>query len=150
VPIPIEQRITAVIFSLVLLLVIIQLIRKHRLREEYSLVWLAASLGILFFSIFGGFATLLARLFAVSYPPTLFLVGGILFALVVLLSQSVVLSTQSNRVRDLTQHLALLEWKLHQLEKDHQPGDPETSDTSNNGQPITHQASFDGLEIDHD
>jgi len=117
-PIPIEQRITAVIFSLVLLTVIVQLIRKHRLREEYSLVWLAASLGILFFSIFGGFAKLLATLFAVSYAPTLFLVFGLLFALVVLLSQSVALSTQSNRVRDLAQHIALLEWQLRQLAKD--------------------------------
>ena len=51
-PIPIEQRITAIIFSLVLLLVIVQLIRKHRLREEHALIWLAASLGIFFFSVF--------------------------------------------------------------------------------------------------
>jgi predicted AlkP superfamily phosphohydrolase/phosphomutase len=117
-PIPIEQRIVAIIISFSLLLVIVQLIRKHKLREEYALIWLAASLGIFFFSVFGGFARLLASLFAVSYTPTLFLVLGLLFALVVLVSQTVALSTQSNRVRDLAQHIALLEWQVRQLAKD--------------------------------
>ena len=132
-PIPVEQRITAVIFSFALLLVIVQLIRKHRLREEYSLVWLAAAIGILFFSLFGGFATLLANLFAVSYAPTLFLVFGLLFALGVLLSQSVALSTQSNRLRDLAPHVALLEWQLRQNAKDGpHSGQP---DAGENGRP---------------
>jgi len=117
-PIPIEQRIVAIVISLTLLLVIVQLIRKHKLREEYALIWLAAGLGIFFFSIFGGFAKLLASLFAVSYTPTLFLVLGLLFALVVLVSQTVALSTQSNRVRDLAQHMALLEWQVRLLAKD--------------------------------
>ena len=117
-PIPIEQRFVAIIISLTLLLVIVQLIRKHKLREEHALIWLAASLGILFFSVFGGFARILASLFAVSYTPTLFLVLGLLFALVVLLSQTVALSTQSNRVRDLAQHIALLEWHVRRLEED--------------------------------
>jgi predicted AlkP superfamily phosphohydrolase/phosphomutase len=122
-PIPIEQRFVAIIISLTLLLVIVQLIRKHKLREEHALIWLAASLGIFFFSVFGGFARILASLFAVSYTPTLFLVLGLLFALVVLLSQTVALSTQSNRVRDLAQHIALLEWHVRRLEE----GEAETA-----------------------
>jgi len=140
-PIPIEQRITAVIFSLALLLVTVQLIRKHRLREEYSLIWLAASLGILFFSLFGGLAKLLATLFAVAYAPTLFLVFGLLFALVVLLSQSVALSAQSNRVRDLAQHIALLEWQLRQVAKgQRETGQPEAAQTTEDVQIITDQS----------
>jgi len=139
-PIPIEQRITAIIFSLVLLLVIVQLIRKHRLREEHALIWLAASLGIFFFSVFGGLANILASLFAVSYAPTLFLVFGLLFALAVLLSQTVSLSAQSNRLRDLAQHIALLEWQVRQLAKDHSKADASESDgTSEDSQPMTPQ-----------
>lgn len=136
-PIPIEQRITAIIVSLILLVVITQLVRKHKLREEYSLVWLAAGLGILLLSMFSGLADLLATLFAVSYQPTLFLVFGLLFALIVLLSQSVALSTQSNRLRDLTQHTALLEWQLGQLKKLLPAGNPTASNASKNGRSIT-------------
>jgi hypothetical protein len=97
--------------------VIIQLIRKHKLREEYALVWLAASLLIVIFSIFGDLVNLLATFFAVTYAPTLILVLGLLFALVVLLSQSVMLSTQAKCIRDLAQNLALLEWRLRQYEQ---------------------------------
>lgn len=99
-----------------LLLVTVQLIRKHRLREEYALVWLAASATIVILSIFGGLVSFLATSFAVSYAPTLILVLGLLFALVVMLSQSVVLSTQARCIRDLAQNVTLLEWRLRQFE----------------------------------
>ena len=116
--IPLAQRVIAIIFSLALVLVTVQLIRKHRLREEYALVWFAASIVILLLSIFGELVSDLAALFSVSYSPTLVLVMGLLFALVVLLSQSVIISTQANQLRDLAQQVALLEWRLHQLESD--------------------------------
>lgn len=114
--IPLPQRITAFIFSLSLILIIIQLIRKHKLREEYAFSWLAISLVIFVFSLFGELVNGLANFFDVTYPPTLILVLGLLFALMVLLSQSVVLSAQANQLRELTQHLAILEWRLQQLE----------------------------------
>jgi predicted AlkP superfamily phosphohydrolase/phosphomutase len=114
--IPLEQRLVAVAFSVTLLVVTIQLIRRRRLREEYALVWLAASIAILVFSIFGGALSLLAASFAVTYAPTLVLVGGLLFALVVLLAQSVTISNQADRQRDLVQHMALMEWRMGQLE----------------------------------
>lgn len=81
-----------------------------------------ANLSIVLLSIFGGLVTLLANLFAVTYAPTLILVLGLLFALVVLFSQSVVVSSQAKCIRDLAQNIALLEWRLRQLEK----GDPAT------------------------
>lgn len=96
----------------------IQLIRKHRLREEYALGWLVASLTILLLSLFGDLVAFLSSLFAVSYPPTLILVLGLLFTLMILLSQSVVLSTQANHIRDLAQSVAILEWRLRQYEKE--------------------------------
>ena len=138
--IPIEQRVTAIIFSLILVLVTVQLIRKHRLREEYALVWLVASLVILILSVFGGIVNFLAALFAVSYAPTLILVLGLLFVLVILLSQSVTLSTHANRVRDLAQYIALLEWRLRQLEQDQPPVTVlEANPTDNGSQPVTGQ-----------
>ncbi|MCB0076197.1 MAG: DUF2304 domain-containing protein [Anaerolineales bacterium] len=111
--------------SLLLLIVTIQLVRKHRLREEYALLWLGASALIFLFSLFGGLVNRLARLFDVSYPPTLMLTFGLLFALVVLLSQSVLLSAQANRIRDLAQAHALLELRLRQLEPPTVAGPPE-------------------------
>src|SRR5689334_17493220 len=114
-PIPLEQKVVAVLFSLSLLLVTFQLIRKHKLREQYALVWFAASLAIFLFSVFDPLLAYLARLFAVKYAPTLILVFGILFCVVLLLAQTVMLSVQANRIRDLAQTIGLLEWRLRQM-----------------------------------
>lgn len=114
--IPFVQQAIAILFSALLLLVIIQLIRQHRLREEYALVWLFAGVTIVVLSLFGGLVGLMASLVDVTYPPTLIFVAGLLFALVIILSQSVTISGQADRLRDLAQTTALLEHRLRLLE----------------------------------
>lgn len=101
----------------------VHLIRKHKLREEYALLWLAASVTIFLFSVFGGLVNRIAAFFSVSYSPTLVLVAGLLFVLVLLLSQSVVLSKQADSNRDLVQTVALLEFRLRELEETVHPAD---------------------------
>ena len=121
------------LFSLILLLVTLQLIRRHKLREEYALVWLAASFAIFLFSIFDQLLAYLALLFAVKYAPTIILVFGILFCVVLLLAQTVMLSVQANRIRDLAQTIGILEWRLHALEDQPLP-EEQTTQYSENGQ----------------
>jgi hypothetical protein len=119
---PLIQRIVAVLFSTGLLVLIVQLIRTRRLREEYALIWLAAGVTIFVLSVFSGLVNRLAGLLHVSYPPTLILVAGLLFALVILLLQSVAISTQADRLRDLAQYVALLELRLAAPEAERKPG----------------------------
>jgi hypothetical protein len=107
--IPMIQRLVALVVSVGLLALIIQLIRTRRLREDYALIWLAAGVTIVVLSVFGGLVGWLAGLLRVSYPPTLIFVAGLLVGVVILLSQSVAGSTQADRLRDLAQALALLE-----------------------------------------
>lgn len=115
--IPIIQRLVAILVSLILLLVTIQLIRKHKLREEYALLWLLATVTILILSIFGNIVGSLARFLNIAYSPTLPLVAGLIFSLAVLLSLSVALSNQANQNRDLAQEMALMEFRLRELER---------------------------------
>jgi len=97
--------------------VTLQLIRKHKLREEYALVWFAASMAIFIFSVFDGLIRTIAAQFDVTYAPTLILVIGLLFCIVMLLAQTVMLSTQANRIRDLAQFVAMLDSRLDQTER---------------------------------
>lgn len=97
-------------------MVTVQFVRKRKLREEYALLWLAASGAILTLSLFGGISLFLASLFGVSYPPTLILVFGLLFSLAILMSHSVVMTGLSDRVRDLAQAMTLLEWQVRQVQ----------------------------------
>ena len=130
--IPLEQRLIAVLFSLVLVLVTIQLIRKNRLREEYALIWLGASLVIFLLSLFGELVASLASILSISYSPTLVLVAGLLFALVLLLSQSVVISSQADQLRDLAQNLAIMEWRLRNVETARSQEQTRSSDSALN------------------
>jgi predicted AlkP superfamily phosphohydrolase/phosphomutase len=116
-PIPVEQQIMGTLFSVGLLVLTIHLIRKHKLREEYALIWFGASLAIFLLAVVDPLVGWLARVFVVSYAPTLVLAFGILFCVVVLLSQTVTISSQANRIRDLAQTVAMLEWRLHQMER---------------------------------
>jgi|GEM_PF-1786991 len=114
--IPISQQIIALLYSLTLLLVTIQLIRKHKLREQYALVWLGATAIIFILAISDGLVTMMASFFRVTYAPTLILVLGLLFSLAILLSQSVTISTQADHIRDLAQDMSMLEWDLQRLQ----------------------------------
>lgn len=121
--IPLEQRLVAIVFSLILFFITVQLIRKHKLREQYALVWFVISGLILLLSVFGRILPTIAERFQVSYPPVLILALGILFAITIILSQTVILSTQADRIRDLAQTTALLEFRLRQLENQPQKED---------------------------
>jgi hypothetical protein len=123
--IPLIQRLVAIAVSLILLLVTIHLIRKHKLREQYALLWLIATVAILVLSTFGGIVDRLADLFNISYSPTLPLVAGLFFALAVLLTQSVALSNQADQSRDMAQQMALLEYRLKELEGQEELAEPE-------------------------
>jgi hypothetical protein len=87
-----------------------------------------ATVAILLLSTFGGIVDSLASFFNISYSPTLPLVAGLLFALMVLLTQSVALSNQRDQSRDMAQQMALLEYRLRELEdqeKDEQSANEE-------------------------
>jgi hypothetical protein len=131
--VPIEQRIIAIVFSLAFVLLTVQLIRKHKLREAYALGWLISAFIILILSVFGRIVDIVADWFSVTYTPTLILVVGLLAALVILLLQSVVLSSQANQIRDLAQYSAILEWRLRQVEEGQRPSLKATNGQSKNG-----------------
>jgi hypothetical protein len=119
--VPIEQRAIAIVFSLAFVMLTVQLIRKNKLREAYALGWFISFFIILILSIFSGIVDVVAGWFSITYTPTLVLVIGLLAALVILLLQSVILSTQADRIRDLAQYSALLELRLRALEEKQKP-----------------------------
>ena len=104
--IPMAQHLTAILISLGLFLIVIQLIRKRHLREEYAFGWLGISLVLL-----------ILCLFTLKYPLTLLLSLGLIACMVILLHQSVILTTQADHIRDLAQNITILEWRLCQYEK---------------------------------
>ena len=112
---PLPVSIAAAIASFLLLLVVFELIRRHRLRERYALLWLATGLVLLALSLWRGGLNTIAGWFGVqSYPPAILGAVGALFILAVLLHYSTVISKLADQNVILAQKLALLEAELRE------------------------------------
>jgi hypothetical protein len=106
----IDSRLTlvAAVAVVLVLVAIVELIRRHRLQERYALLWIATGGVMLVLALWRGALHGFADLLGVAYPPSaLFMVAG-LFVLVVLLHYSTVLSRLSEQNKTLAQKIALL------------------------------------------
>ncbi len=102
--------------SILLLVFVFELIRRGRLKEEYALLWLLSGAVILIFSIFPNLLGIMSRAMGMYYLTALFVVS-FLFLLLIVLQFSTVLSRLSERNKDLTQELSILEFRFKQLDE---------------------------------
>ena len=108
-------QIVAVSISAMLLIVVLELVRRRRLREEYSFIWLACAAALLVLSLWRGLLDIAARALGVYYPPALLLLVLILFVFVASLHFAVVVSRQRQQIEALVEEIALLDAEIRQL-----------------------------------
>lgn len=102
--------------ALALMLIVLELVRRRRLQEEYSVLWLVTSAVLVVLAGSRGLLELLARLMGIYYPPSaLFVValGGVLLAA---LHFSSVVTRLGAENRLLAQDVAILRWQVQRLE----------------------------------
>jgi len=110
---PVAVSILGSLAALALVLVVLELIRRRRLRERYALLWLVTGIVLMVLSAWrSGLNTIAGWLGVRSYPPAVLFAVGILFILAVLLHYSTVISRLSDQNVVLAQRLALLEQEL--------------------------------------
>lgn len=115
---PVRVSIAAVVASVLLILVVLELIRGRRLKERYALLWLATGIVLLLLAAWRDGLNTIARWLGVgTYPPAILFAAATLFVIVVLLHYSTVLSTLSDQNTLLAQRLALLEERLAAAER---------------------------------
>jgi len=99
--------------SAALLLYILEMVRRRRLREEYSILWLSGSLVILILSVKQEWLFLLARAVGIVYPPSFLFLVGILFILLILVHFSIAISKLHQMNKKMAQEIALLKEALN-------------------------------------
>lgn len=110
---PLIVTVVGAVASVLLLAVVLELIRRRRLRERYALLWVATGLVLLALSLWRDGLNTIAGWFGITgYPPAVLFAVGTLFILLVLLHYSTVISRLSDQNTVLAQKLALLEEKL--------------------------------------
>jgi hypothetical protein len=112
-----KVQLVALIVSLIILFVIVELVRRGKLRENYSVLWICTSLVIIFFAIFRHLVDWLGKITGIYYGPSAFFLVAFLFLSLIALQFSVVISSLSQRNKNLAQEVALLKLKIEELEK---------------------------------
>ncbi len=106
-----------IIFSLIILLSVIFLVRERLIKEKYSLVWLLIGLFVFVMSVFRGLLEGFSALIGVDYAPSAFFALLIAFAYLLLLNLSVSISGLKAQNKAITQEVGLLRLRVEELEK---------------------------------
>ena len=110
-------QIVSIIGSLILLGVILELVRKKKLREEYSLLWLLTGVVVLLCALWGDLLFFLSGLLGIVYPSNAIFLVAIVFVLAIVLHFSTVISGLSEKNEKLAQELAILNLKFKELKE---------------------------------
>ncbi len=103
--------------SVVLLALVVELVRRRRLEEQYSLLWLFAAAALVALALSRNLWDKLALSVGIAYPPTALFIAGFVGMLMILLQFSVVISHLTRQNREAAQQIGLLQWKLNELEE---------------------------------
>jgi hypothetical protein len=108
----VRLQLVAIISSVLLLIVIVQLVRQERLKEGYAILWILVSLLLTVFSVWVDLLQSFASWVGVAYPPAalfLIVIGGLV---VLSLHFSLLLCRYDRRIRRLAQEHAMLKLEL--------------------------------------
>ena len=101
----------------VLLVGVLELVRRRRLLERYALLWLLSSLVLLALAIWRDALNEIANQVGVAYPPNALFIVGFGFVIWLLLHFSVAISRLNDQSKILAQRIALLEERQRNLEQ---------------------------------
>lgn len=97
-----------------LLMMVVEAVRRRRLSENYSLVWLLMVGILVVLALWREGLDLLARMIGIYYPPSALFVVGFGAVMLILFRFSMVISQLNEQNRRLAQKLAFLEWEMRQ------------------------------------
>lgn len=116
---PIRQKIFALAIGIAIFLFILEMVRRRKLREEYSWLWLLTGLGIIVLVVWYDLLVFITELIGAALPTTTLFLFGAIFLMLIALHYSIKISALTDQVRKLTQELAI----LHEEVKEHRDKD---------------------------
>ena len=115
-PVTDRVQLVAILISLVLLVTVFELVRRRKLTEEYSFLWIGCALALLGLSSSREILHTAARWLGIYYPPAILLLALIPVVFVALLYFSTVVSRQRQQIERLIQEVALLSAEVRDLQ----------------------------------
>ncbi len=119
-----QTRILAALIAVAFMLMILELIRRDRLQERFSVVWFVAGIGMLAGAIFPGLLGTVADLMGVRDTNVALFSIILLLLLGLALNFSVIMSRQAAQITRLAQERALEQAREEQARSAENGGEP--------------------------
>jgi predicted membrane protein len=121
-----KQKIAMMIICVLLFLFVLDLVRRRKLREEYSWLWLFTSAALFILVIQYSWLEFISKLIGAVLPTTTLFIGALVFLLFLAIQFSMRLSKLTDQVKNLVQENALMKEKIEEMSRDVEPRSPVT------------------------
>lgn len=108
-------QLVVIVSGLFLLGLVLEMVRRRKLREEYSWLWLLTATGYMAVALFPTLAKAVASFFGVLDPISAFTFLGLFFLFLISIQFSIHISRLASQNKDLTQQIAILDAELSTL-----------------------------------
>jgi hypothetical protein len=112
---PINQKIFFYVVALVIFVLILNLVRKRKLRENYALLWIFISLSLVFIVLTYSWLILVSNWLS-ALPTSVLMFCGMIALLLLILQLCIMNTYQANQIKNLVQKIAIFEQKLTKIE----------------------------------
>lgn len=124
-----RQIIFTTLASIAALLLVLELVRRRTLREEYSLLWLGTAFAMIILSAWRDLLHGIAALVGIAYPPNLLFLMASLFMAFLLLYFSTVITRLTQENKDIAQEVALLRYEIEHLRSQYNSDEQQSHQT---------------------
>lgn len=103
--------------SLLLLAFILRLVKRKKLKEEYSLLWLGFGMVFIMLSVFRPLLEVVASAIGIVYAPAALLLILVISVFFILIQFSIVISKLAEGNKNLTQEVGILKAEIKKLQQ---------------------------------
>ncbi|MBE3094503.1 MAG: DUF2304 domain-containing protein [Actinobacteria bacterium] len=104
-------QIFGILSGIVLLLFVLELVRRKKLLEGYSLIWILACVGLIIISLWENLWFKLAKILGIIYAPLVLFIFAFFFLVLIVLDFSIKISKLTEQNKKLVQKIGIIQVK---------------------------------------
>lgn len=108
---PVRQQMVAIFMAILIFIVILELVRKRKLREEYSWLWLLTGALLVVLTVWYDILIKVTHLIGAILPTSTLFFLALIFLMLVCIQFSIRISKLTDQVKNLVQEVTLLKLK---------------------------------------
>jgi hypothetical protein len=116
--------------ALITLVALFEMLRRHRLREKYALIWFVIAVGVFVVALFPVLLERATSLLGLQVPANLLFFIASLVLLILTLQHSYELGRVEERTRTLAEEIALLRLEVERARRGEQPREPSRDEST--------------------